>query len=150
MALKSASGTPLRTSSGALLFAGFLPLPGVVPIPPDPTTGTLPMPAGLKTSYGVMLRTASGAPVFRSVIPFPPRAFVISGITKNSSGVALPSCSVALYRTAGDVFIDRVTSDGSGAYSFSTAGPSEAYYVVAYEAGSPDVAGTSVNTLTGT
>ena len=73
----------------------------------------------------------------------------IAGITKDSTGAVLGSCTVHLFYTGPDQFISATTSDSStGAYSFKigpTAGP---FYVVAYKAGSPDVAGTTVNTLT--
>lgn len=72
----------------------------------------------------------------------------ITGITKDSAGSALGSCVVDLFRTSDDVRVDSTTSDGSGNFSFIPLayGP---YYIVAYKAGSPDVAGTTVNTLVG-
>ena len=75
--------------------------------------------------------------------------FQITGQTIDSAGAPLASCVTTLYRTLDDLRIDRVTSDGSGNYAFSGAGPGETYYVVAYKAGSPDVEGTTVNTLVG-
>lgn len=87
----------------------------------------------------------------RGFLPLPPQRLIISGITKDSTGAVLGSCSVALYRTSDDCLMERRTSDAStGAYSFSAVGLSETYYVVAYKAGVPDVAGTTVNTLIGT
>jgi hypothetical protein len=44
--------------------------------------------------------------------------------------------------------VDQSVSDGSGNYSLICAG-SGTFYVVAYKAGGPDVAGTTVNTLIG-
>lgn len=73
----------------------------------------------------------------------------IGGITKDAAGNALPACTVKLYQTGNDLEIDRTVSDANGNYSFSTLGPAENYYCVAYLAGSPDRAGTTVNTLTG-
>jgi hypothetical protein len=74
----------------------------------------------------------------------------ISGITRDSTGVILGSCAVSLYRTLDNQVMETTTSDPStGAYSFSTVASGSAYYVVAYKAGSPDVAGTTVNTLVG-
>jgi hypothetical protein len=61
----------------------------------------------------------------------------------------LASCAVSLYRTSDDVLFEKVTSDANGAYSFSAIGLSEQYYLVAYKAGSPDVSGTTINTLVG-
>ena len=74
----------------------------------------------------------------------------VSGITKDATGAALGSCVVDLYRTTNDVFVKRTTSDATGAYAFDVAGTDGPFYVVAYKAGAPDVAGTSVNTLVGT
>lgn len=82
-------------------------------------------------------------------IPLTPTKLIISGITKDSAGSVLASCTVSLYRTSDDSLMERTTSDGSGAYSFSAIGLSETYYIVAYKAGSPDVSGTTVNTLLG-
>jgi len=73
----------------------------------------------------------------------------ISGYTRDSAGAILPTCVVRLFRTLDDLEIDQTTSDGAGYYEFRTAIPVETYYVVAYKAGSPDVAGTTVNTLIG-
>jgi hypothetical protein len=74
-------------------------------------------------------------------------SLVISGVTKDSAGAVLGSCAVDLFTTADDVIQGRTVSDAStGAYSFS-AGGGRTYYIVAYKAGSPDVAGTTVNTL---
>lgn len=76
-------------------------------------------------------------------------AIKISGITKNAYGTPLGSCVVKLYRTNDDVEVQSQISDPStGAYAFYMAGGGT-YYVVAYLAGSPDVAGTTVNTLVG-
>lgn len=74
----------------------------------------------------------------------------ITGITRDSASAVLGSCAVHLIRTTGDVLVDTGTSDaGDGTYSVGT--PDDlTYYVVAYKPGSPDVAGTTVNTLTGT
>lgn len=74
-------------------------------------------------------------------------AYTITGVTKDSAGVALGGCTVDLMLTASDTKVDTQTSDGSGNYSFAaTGGP---YYIVAYKKGVPDVSGTSVDTLKG-
>lgn len=83
-------------------------------------------------------------------LPRPPQQLALSGVTRDSSGAVLGSCVVSLYRASDDLLMERVTSDAvTGAYSFSTLGLGANYYVVAYKAGSPDVVGTTVNTLTG-
>jgi hypothetical protein len=90
--------------------------------------------------------TAIGRP-FRSP-NFSTSSLYITGVTRNSTGVALGSCVVDLYRTENESWIANTTSDGSGNYSFQilVGGP---FFIVAYKAGGPDVFGTSVNTLVG-
>jgi hypothetical protein len=76
-------------------------------------------------------------------------ATTITGVTYDSIGQVLPACTVMLYRTATDAFAEETTSDGSGVYTF-VRGRGDAYFAVAYKPGSPDVAGTTVNTLSAT
>lgn len=70
----------------------------------------------------------------------------ITGTTKDSTGAALASCVVQLFRTLDDQIMFESVSDGAGAYELTALG-SGPFYVVAYKAGAPDVAGTTVNTL---
>lgn len=94
-------------------------------------------------------------PAFPSAIhqllPYPPTYFRIAGTTKDSTGAALGSCVVEWFDTATDQKLGTVTSDANGLFEFRTAGqPPNAYYLVAYKSGSPDVAGTTSQTLVGT
>lgn len=89
-------------------------------------------------------------PSFQGGLPLPAVYFRVGGVTRDSTGAALGLCVVDLFLTATNVLMDSVVSDASGTYEFRTAGPSSSYYVVAYRAGSPDLAGTTVNTLVGT
>lgn len=82
---------------------------------------------------------------FRSQ-PFSTKTETISGVTRDSNGSALGSCVVQLFRTPSDVLVCEKVSDVSGNYLFENPG-SGPFYIVAYKQGSPDVAGTSVNTL---
>ncbi len=75
-----------------------------------------------------------------------PVATKITGVTRDSLGNALGNCTLELFYTATNTLAAVTTSDASGNYSFSI-GPSLSCYIVAYLAGSPDVAGTTVNTL---
>lgn len=75
-------------------------------------------------------------------------AFHISGVTRDSTGAALGNCTVHIYDTGTDTKQATTVSDGSGNYSVSLATNSGFFYVVAYLPGSPDVAGTTVNTVT--
>lgn len=75
-------------------------------------------------------------------------SFKIVGITRDNTGAILGSCRVELMRTGGDTFVTETTSDGSGNFTLVTPNNSGTFYLVAYKVGSPDVAGTTVNTLT--
>lgn len=88
--------------------------------------------------------------LMRGYIPLPTLYLHISGVTKDSAGAVLGDCVVQLFRTINDAIIEETTSDANGIYSFATVALGTQYYVVAYKTGSPDVAGTTVNTLIGT
>ena len=79
----------------------------------------------------------------------PPKYYVISGVTKDSTGTPLAGCTVQLFYTATDKIADEKVSDASGNYEFRSAAPAVNFYIVAYKAGSPDVTGATVNTLVG-
>jgi hypothetical protein len=99
---------------------------------------------------GEVGRFAGKPAVIHALKPMPAKYWVISGVTKDSTGVVLASCVVQLFRTFDDKIMDEKTSDGVGAFEFrSASNPSNTHYIVAYKAGSPDVAGTTVNTLIG-
>lgn len=74
-------------------------------------------------------------------------AFRLTGTTRDSSGATLGNCTVHLFNSA-DQEIAETISDGSGAFTFTADANSGTFYLVAYLAGSPDVAGTTKNTLT--
>jgi hypothetical protein len=71
---------------------------------------------------------------------------VIVGVTRDSGGAVLGNVVVDLFITGSDSIVGTTTSDASGNFSFSNPGTGP-FYIVAYKAGAPDVAGTSVNTL---
>lgn len=73
----------------------------------------------------------------------------ISGVTLNSAGAPLGNAVVQLFNTATGLLVDTQTSDSSGNYVCSDPN-AVACFVVAYEGGSPDVAGTTNNNLIGT
>lgn len=72
----------------------------------------------------------------------------ISGTTRDANGDPLPFCTIQGFLTGDDTYVRAVVSDMGGNYVFTTQ-YTAAHYLVAYKADSPDVAGTSVNTLTG-
>jgi hypothetical protein len=111
----------------------------------------MPIAAGGIGQPGVLAipnrRFLTGQP-FRSA-SFSSQNEFITGVTRDSTGVALASCTVHLLRTPSDAIAATTVSDGSGNYSFANPG-SGPFYLVAYKPGSPDVAGTTVNTVTAT
>ena len=89
-------------------------------------------------------------PVRARVYPInPAQELLINGITRDKNGTIVGSATVDLYRTLTDQMVETVVSNAStGAFSFSAVGLGQQYYIVAYKAGSPDIAGTTLNTLT--
>lgn len=70
----------------------------------------------------------------------------LSGVSKDSTGAALGNCTVMIFRTEDRSLVAETISDASGNWSVPMlkGGP---FFAVEYKSGSPDVAGTSVNTL---
>ena len=91
---------------------------------------------------------ADGQPKFNSARSQVRQLWRLSGTTKDSAGAALGSCVVDMFSTPDDTIRAQTTSDASGLFSFTVDSNSRTYYLVAYKPGSPDVAGTTVNTLT--
>ncbi len=73
--------------------------------------------------------------------------FKISGVTRDGTGAALASCLVKLFRSSDDTLLATTTSDANGAYLFKMTDSLGVYYVTAYKAGSPVVAGITVDLL---
>ena len=101
-----------------------------------------------------------------------PYNYTISGRTLDGAGAPLAGCAVHLFYTditgnnsfarsggvvpdvsePSDIEVAEMISDAGGNYSFYVDAPTAApstYYIVAYLPGSPDRAGTTVNTLVG-
>lgn len=121
-----------------------------------PLLGAYPAEIDLMGGLALTVSGPTAAPHCRIYVPSPFQAspktntvYHLTGVTKSSTGAALGSVTVKLYRTSDDALIATTTSDGSGNYSFTLSNTTTQYYVVAYKAGSPDVAGTTVNTLVG-
>jgi hypothetical protein len=80
--------------------------------------------------------------------------FVISGVTRGSTGSPLGGCNViamsteemAVARDPDAVIVDIEVSDANGAFALQVP-RNVAHMLVGYKAGSPDVAGVTVNTL---
>lgn len=114
------------------------------------------MPPILFTAGNIVSRNKTStqklgvSPFLPSIQPIlAPQRLWISGVTKDSTGIPLAGVLVSLFLTIGQILLEQVISDGNGNYAFSSVGLGETYFVVAYKAGSPDVAGTTRNDLIG-
>lgn len=74
--------------------------------------------------------------------------YLITGLARDAVGNVLAGATVKCYRTSTDEMVGTATSDSDGRYNVYTP-YSGNHYCVAYLAGAPDVAGTTVNTLAG-
>ncbi len=100
---------------------------------------------GTKALRGV---ASLGAPrPFKNVVPSS-ASYVISGVTKDSTGAPLGNCKVKMFETVSNAFIEEVLSDGSGVFAFGPA-VSRPHFLVAWGP-SGAVAGITLDTLTGT
>ena len=72
----------------------------------------------------------------------------IIGVTRDSAGSPLGSVTVQAFLTATDAYVRETVSDAGGYYVLCTQFDGQTHYLVAYKTGSPDVAGTTVNTIT--
>lgn len=80
-----------------------------------------------------------------------------TGVTRDVYGSILGGCIVKLYKTANigfpgtkDTLLDETTSDvTTGVFVVYTPYHPDTHYLVSYKVGSPDVEGTTVNTLIG-
>jgi hypothetical protein len=75
-----------------------------------------------------------------------PQDIILSGTTRDEFGAPLGACSVMAFKTSTRAFVAETTSDVDGAYTLTL--HRSIYFLVAYKTGSPDVAGTTLNTLT--
>ena len=100
-----------------------------------PRSGKFPIPTA-----GALV--SGGGPVFENPT-------TIRGTTKDLVGAALADCAVTVLRTVDNSVAAQGVSDANGNYRFDASTELQ-HRVDAYKAGSPDVAGTTVNTLVGT
>jgi hypothetical protein len=77
-------------------------------------------------------------------------SYRIAGVTRDANGNPLAGCSVAVFYTGTDKIYTKVVSDAGGNWTALVPDTTTRFYAVTYKAGSPDVSGTTVNTLTGT
>jgi hypothetical protein len=90
-------------------------------------------------------RAYHAAQQLAEVVVVPP--LHLRGVTRDAACTPLPFCTVHLFRTVDDVEVAQQVSDAAGNFDFAGWDGVSQFYVVAYLAGAPDVAGTTVNTL---
>ena len=98
------------------------------------------------TGTTVINRGQVGTVVYRSTGVYINRT--VTGVTRDSNGIALGNCDLHLILSGTDNIAQELTSDASGNFTFNNPG-SGPFYIVAYKVGTPDIAGTTVNTLVG-
>lgn len=76
------------------------------------------------------------------------RHYFIRGTCKDALSNVLGGAVVQGFRTSDDLFVGQTACDDRGVYELGTIYTSDAHYLVAYYPGSPDLAGSTVNTLT--
>lgn len=75
----------------------------------------------------------------------------LRGTCVDASDVAVANAIVQGYKTSNDSYLGEVQANTDGSYSLGVeASMATTCYLLAYKAGSPDIAGTTVNTLTPT
>lgn len=72
----------------------------------------------------------------------------LRGTCKDSGGTPVANAIVQAFRTSDDAYAGAVQGNNDGTYLLGVEqSKATAHYLVAYKAGSPDIAGTTVNTL---
>jgi hypothetical protein len=112
------------------------------------STGWWPGAAGLSTDAGGVL-----GDILNPIKREPPEyisgqstRWGITGIARDVYGSPLANVELTLFKTDDDTKQDQKFSDAFGGYTLTTP-YYQAHYIVAYKTGSPDITGTSVNTL---
>lgn len=76
------------------------------------------------------------------------RLYRFQGQCKDAGGNPVPGAVVQGFRTVDDLYVGQAICDDGGYYDLGTPFTTDAHYLVAYKPGSPDIAGTTINTLT--
>lgn len=73
--------------------------------------------------------------------------YTLTGVTRDSRGRPLGNVVVEVYDTGNESFLGDTTADSDGNYTVTLSSSTSACFAVGYLAGSPDVAGTTLNNL---
>lgn len=68
--------------------------------------------------------------------------FVVSGVTRDSTGAPIANCQVEVFRTSDDLNLGGTISDGSGNFSFTLSSNSDTYFIWAQDPGNTLAGGT--------
>lgn len=71
-------------------------------------------------------------PSWGGSIPLPASRWLLPCVTKDGTGTPIAGCTVDLFRTADDVKVDSLVSDGAGSCVFSVSRPTT-YYAAAVD-----------------
>jgi hypothetical protein len=74
-------------------------------------------------------------------------SYSLTGVTRNQRGAPLASVVVDVFDEGTESFLGTATSDSGGNYTVTLTSCSTGVFAVGYLAGSPDVAGTTLNNL---
>lgn len=100
--------------------------------------------AGIATPCGAWVSN-DWSPLLRKTVGGYAR-YSLSGVSRDSAGAALGGCTVKVFLTGNDTKQFETVSDGSGNWSIDVGANPGPFYYVEYKIGSPDQAGTSINT----
>ena len=89
-----------------------------------------------------------GPLVGRRPLPVQP-PITLRGVTRDSAGAPLANVALEVFDAKTGQLVERLQSDGSGAFVTSPVGLGRLYQIDGYLAGAPDLAGTTLNTLQG-
>lgn len=76
------------------------------------------------------------------------RPWFIRGNCVDGSSNPVPGAVIQGFLTANDQYVGQTITDDGGYYQLGTYFFGQQHYLIAYKPGSPDIAGTTVNTLT--
>src|SRR5262245_6988654 len=95
---------------------------------------------------GIFAMPGRKAPLRRRIRPVPkPYNLKSQGFTRESTGAILASGTVKLFRKSDDALLATGVSGSDGWYVFDNLDRTQTYYVTAYKAGSPVLAGIAVD-----
>jgi hypothetical protein len=114
----------------------------------DASNGLVLANAGIACQGGAWLPVLGGECIAQTMKARPGAwtRYSLTGVSRDSNGAALGACSVKVFLTGNDTKQFETVSDASGNWSIDVGANPGPFYLVEYKVGSPDRAGTSLNT----